>query len=203
MAKSWCQIHKQTERFWNTWVNNVYFIACHCHQNFYEFITTPHFWSFPTSFCPAALLLHDLLTCSVYSVTLLALCIFLFPSRASWSPCPGFSCVSPSQRFPLCAIKDSRQATGSLLVTGMRRNFLCCLTPPAPSAKPLPPKRQWDKGKRFSEELDYIITFSLRHMAVQLLYTLVDSVLSQPALGSFFSAFFIWGAHISPCRREA
>ena len=87
-----------------------------------------------------------------------ALCLILYPSLLSQFPFPGFHSGSPSPRSSLGAIKGSRQLTESLLATRTKGNLLCYLTPPASSAKPLPPelppfrpKRQRDKGKRVFE----------------------------------------------------
>lgn len=154
-----------------------------------------HFCSFPVSFYPATLLLHVIPSCSAYSVTLLALCLFLFHSCLLIALC-RFQFAATFSRFPMC---HRGQQTANR-VTSCHRNEekLPLLShPPASSAKPLPPKRQQDKGKRFFEGL-LSYTFPLRHMAVQLLYMLVDSVCFPSCSGLFlFCLLYLRGSHFA------
>ena len=79
------------------------FIASHCQQNFYKFITAPHFCSFPTSLC-FALSLRVSFTCSVNSALLLLCSLpYSVPLPTLPIPFPGFLFgLTFSQIFPGC-----------------------------------------------------------------------------------------------------
>lgn len=135
-------------------------------------------------YLPAVLILSHCLLCLFlfHSCLLIALCRFQFAATFS--------------RFPVC---HRGQQTANR-VTSCHRNQekLALLShPPASSAKPLPPKRQQDKGKRFFEGL-LSYTFPLRHMAVQLLYMLVDSVCFPSCSGLFlFCLLYLRGSNFA------
>lgn len=149
------RLTNKISRFYNIWINTMYFIAHYWHQDFYKLIITSHFCAIPNLLCfcpfsvfhlPAALVLMLLFSPPLQiSSSPYLLSYFPFPGVHGVHLLPDLAWVPPRS-------KQSRQQC-FLHENQVRTVLLPC--PPASATKLLPPaqplfrpKRQWDKGNK-------------------------------------------------------